>query len=103
MHYGPQFDSNLCLYYIDREAISTTMMTNAHAQCFLVNNQLLLPDLKKFTQFTRSLHATRNASCFQSVQLSVAATNRGTPVPPTVNTPAPRHTRPPHLLDHLQV
>jgi hypothetical protein len=36
-----------------------------------------------------------------AVELSVAATNRYTPVPPTVNPPAPRQTRPPHLLDHL--
>jgi hypothetical protein len=47
-----------------------------------------------------SHYATRNAPCFQSVsstELSVAATNHCTPTP-TVNTPAPRQTRPPHLL-----
>ena len=33
-----------------------------------------------------------------AAELSVAATNRCTPVPPTVNTPAPRQTRPPHFV-----
>jgi len=33
-----------------------------------------------------------------AAELSVAATNRCTAVPPTVNTPAPRQTRPPHLV-----
>ena len=36
MHYGPQFDSNLCPYYTVRETINTRKMTNAHAQWFLV-------------------------------------------------------------------
>jgi hypothetical protein len=36
-----------------------------------------------------------------AAELSVAATNRWTPVPPTVNTPAPRQTRPSRLVDHL--
>ena len=65
-----QFDSNLCLYYIDREAINTAMITNAHAECFSVHNQFLLTNLKAFTQFNRSLHATRNSSSFQSVSSS---------------------------------
>ena len=38
-----------------------------------------------------------------AAELSVAATNRCTPVPPTVNTPAPRQTHPPQLLDYLPV
>jgi len=70
MHYGPQFDSNLCLYCTDRQTVNTTKMTNEHAQYFLVNNQLLLPNLKAFAQFTLSQHATRNALCFQSVSSS---------------------------------
>ena len=60
----------VCLYCTDREGINTTEMTNAHAQFFVVNNQFLLTKLKAFTQFTRSLLATRNASCFQSVRSS---------------------------------
>jgi hypothetical protein len=38
-----------------------------------------------------------------AAELSVAATNRCTPVPPTVNTPAPHQTRPHQLLEHLSV
>jgi hypothetical protein len=62
--------ANRCLYCTDRETIHSTKMTNAHAQFFLVNNVLLLPNLKAFARFTRSLHATRNASYFQSVRSS---------------------------------
>ena len=105
-HSGQQFDSNLCLYDTDREATSTTKITNEHAQCFLVNNQLLLPNQKTSAQFTGSLHATRNAPCFQSVSSSrtvCRCTNRCTTMPPTVNTPALRQLRPPHLMDHLPV
>ena len=64
------WQSPVCPYCTDREATSTTKMTNAHGQCFSVNNQLLLPNLKTFAQFTHSLHATPNASCFQSVSSS---------------------------------
>ena len=57
-----------CVYVTltDRQTINTAMMTNAHAQCFLDNNLLILPNLKTFALFSRSLHATRNAECFQS-------------------------------------
>jgi hypothetical protein len=54
----------------DRHVINTAKMINGHAHCYLVNNQLLLPNLKAFAQFTHSLLATRNASCFQSVSSS---------------------------------
>ena len=57
-----------CVYITLTE--KPTNMTNVHAQCFSVNNQLLLPNLKAFSQFTRSLQPTRNASCFQSVSSS---------------------------------
>lgn len=70
MYYVSQFESKVCLYSTDKEKIPSTKMTNAHAQYFLVNNVLLLPNLKTFAQLTRSIHATRNASYFQSVRSS---------------------------------
>jgi len=56
----------VCITLTDRQTINTMKMTNAHAHYFLVNNVLLLPNLKAFAQLTRSLHASRNAPCFQS-------------------------------------
>jgi hypothetical protein len=61
MHYVLQFDSNLCLNYTDRETIHTAKMTNAHAQFFSANNQLLLPNLKTFAHYT--LHEQQEALC----------------------------------------
>lgn len=57
------FESNVCLYTADRKTIPATKVTNAYAQGVLVNDELLLADLKEFAQFTRSRHATRNAAC----------------------------------------
>ena len=44
-----------------RNAIAT------HAPNFVGNDELLLPTHRAFAQCTGSLHASRNAGCFQSV------------------------------------
>ena len=46
---------------------------DAHLQDFVGNEELLIPILKAFAQCTRSLHATPNALCFQSVSISRTA------------------------------
>ena len=51
----------------DQEMIHASNAIDVHAQHFVVNEKMLLPILKAFAQYTRSLHATRIAGCFQSV------------------------------------
>jgi hypothetical protein len=59
--------SNKCVLSTDLEMIPVRNVMHAHAQNFVVNQELLLPMLKTFGQCIRSLHATRNALCFHSV------------------------------------
>jgi hypothetical protein len=60
----------------------------------VTNEKLLLPKLTAFAQSTISIHASRNARCFQHVS-SVAPTNSSSAVFFIVKTiPAKRQTRP---------
>jgi len=52
--------------YTDRGMIPARNAIYAHAQNFVVYDDLLLPILSAFAQNTRSLHAPRNPQCFQS-------------------------------------
>jgi hypothetical protein len=45
---------------------SYTTAMEAHAQHFLANDELLLPILKAFAQFNRSMNATRSADIFST-------------------------------------
>ena len=68
----------------------------AHAQDFVLNDELLLAFLKPLTQRASSLYASRTAWCFQSVtaEIFVVLTSSFRIISPTVNTSAQRQTRP---------
>ena len=51
-----------------QETIAARNAIDAHAQDFVVSDELLLPFLKAFPQCPRSLHATRNVRCFRFVR-----------------------------------
>jgi hypothetical protein len=51
----------------DHKMIPARNVTDAHAQDFVMNDELLLPTPKAFVLCTRSLHATRNAKRFHYV------------------------------------
>jgi hypothetical protein len=51
----------------DREMVPVKSTTDVLSQYFAANDGLLSPILKVFARCTRSVHATRNALCFQSV------------------------------------
>jgi hypothetical protein len=57
----------LNLLSTQQEMIPSLNATNAQAQDSVVTNELLLPILKAFAHYPRSLKATRNARYFQSV------------------------------------
>jgi len=50
----------------------------------MANEELLLPILTAFAQCANSVHASRNARCFQHV-CTVSPTNSSSPVPTIVN------------------
>ena len=56
-----------CLLSTDQEMIPAMYTVSAHAQHFVTNDELLITVLKAFVQCTSSIHATQNASCFQSL------------------------------------
>lgn len=73
--------------------------TVTHAQIFLVKDELLLTIQKTSRQCTRSLHATRNASCFSPcpvIERTVTPIS-SSPVAPSIRQkyPTPRPTQPP--------
>ena len=45
----------------DEKTIPAGIATDAHAQDFVVDDEVLLPILKAFAQCARLLHATRNS------------------------------------------
>jgi len=72
--------------------------TDAYAQYFMVNGELLLPILKSFAHCTHLLHATRNVWCFQSVRNSRTVCN-----PYNQQSPAPHQTRQPPRGDNILI
>jgi hypothetical protein len=56
-----------CVQSTPKEMMPARNTIQAHAQDFVEKDELLLPILKAFAQYTRSLHTTVNASSFQSV------------------------------------
>lgn len=56
-----------CILFTGQEMIFARNAIDAHVQNILVNDDLLLFILKTFSQYTRSLQATRNSWCFQAV------------------------------------
>ena len=83
------------LLFTDHETISDIDATDGHAQDFTVNGDLPLLILQAFAQYTRLLHATRNARCFQSVFVSRSLSLLPNQSRSSQQSPAPHQTRPP--------
>ena len=90
----------------DEEMIPARNVTTEHARDFVANEELLLPILKAFAQYTRSLLATGNEYSWQSVCIrgTVCSCQRPFSSPPphySQQSPAPRQTCLPPHSDHL--
>jgi hypothetical protein len=95
--------SLLRLLSTDQDMIPDRNAADAHAQGFVVNEKLILPILKAFSQYTHSLNVTRNTWTFLVcviVEQSVAPTNSNPLVPTIANSPPHRARHPPPMY-HL--
>ena len=89
---------------IDQEMIRSRNTIDERAQDFVMNYELLLPVLKAYTQWTGSLHSTRNAWCFQYVSSigTVCRSYQQQSTSPACSqqSPAPHLIPPPLSRDH---
>jgi hypothetical protein len=85
-----------------KEMVRIGNATDEHVQGYMPSNELLLPILKIFAQFTRCLHATRIPWCFQSVGSGKTVCRFYQQQPCSLyysqRSPAPRQTRPTQLI-----
>ena len=103
--------SSLSVVHRQGDEIPVRNTINTHAQDIVAKDELLLPILKSFVQYTSSLHATRKAWYFQSLFIrTVCRCQQQQYRSPSYNqhpspAPAPRQTRPlrqdHHLVCHL--